>query len=90
MRKGRHWLCMVFGVALAVGQAPIAAAGDSPRLKYRSKGSPCACASGMSEADISRAMAGLDRLQSAEPQPGPGDTKDSEADKRRNADEELK
>lgn len=90
MRKGLQGACIVFGVALALGQAPTYAASDAPRLKYRSKGSPCACASGMSEADISRAMAGLDRLQSAEPQPGPGDTKDSEADKRRSADEELK
>lgn len=88
MRQGRQWLCMVIGGVLALGQAPTCVAGDTPRLKYRSKGSPCACASGMSEADISRARAGLDRLQSAEPQPGRGDTKDSEADKRRNADEE--
>jgi hypothetical protein len=33
-----------------------AAEPQSPRLKYRSKALTCTCATGMSEADISRAM----------------------------------
>lgn len=50
-----------FGLALAATSAWSA---DKPsRLKYRAKGPVCGCSSGMSEADISRAMAGLDKLQ---------------------------
>jgi hypothetical protein len=49
------------GLTLAVSTAWSA---DKPsRLKYRAKGPVCGCSSGLSEADISRAMAGLDRLQ---------------------------
>lgn len=55
-----------------------------PRLKYRSKGSVCGCSSGLSEADISRAMAGLDNLRAAEVRT-PND-KDSEQPKRRQED----
>lgn len=49
-------------IGTIVAMAWASAADASSRLKYRSKSGICACASGMSEADISRAMAGLDRL----------------------------
>lgn len=90
MRGVNKWLCGVLGGCLVLAQAPAFAASDPPRLKYRSKGSPCACESGMSEADISRAMAGLDRLQTAKPKTGEGETKDSDPQTRRNANEEFR
>lgn len=62
----------------------------APRLKYRSKGPVCSCSSGLGEAEISRAMKGLDRLQSAEPGDRAGTTKGSEQQTRRETDEERK
>ncbi len=52
------WL---LAASLAAGQ--VMSADAPPRLKYRAKGAVCACSSGLSEADISRALSGLDRLQ---------------------------
>lgn len=66
------------------------AAEPSPRLKYRNKGSVCSCSSGLGEAEISRARAGLDRLQSAEPANRDGASKGSEQQTRREADEDGK
>jgi hypothetical protein len=58
-----HSSVIVCAIGLALAM-PGAWAADKPsRLKYRSKGSVCGCSSGMSEADISRSMAGLDNLQ---------------------------
>ncbi len=51
------------GLALAAPAVWSAEADKPPRLKFRGKGPVCGCSSGMSEADISRAMAGLDKLQ---------------------------
>jgi hypothetical protein len=48
----------VAALALLLSAASVeAVASDKPRLKYRGKGPVCSCASGMSEADISKAMA---------------------------------
>jgi hypothetical protein len=58
--QSRMIACCI-GLLLA---APAAESADKPpRLKFRGKGPVCGCSSGMSEADISRAMAGLDKLQ---------------------------
>jgi len=46
---------VTLALALAVASASVAAQ-EQPRLKFRGKGPVCSCASGMSEADISRAM----------------------------------
>jgi hypothetical protein len=70
------------GVALAL--ADVGAADTPPRLKYRGKGSVCGCSSGLSEADISRAMTGLDNLRAGEAR-APGE-KDAEQPKRRQED----
>lgn len=60
-----HWVVGLLAASLAI---PVASAKEgAPRLKYRSKGAPCACASGIGEAEISKAMARLERLQ----EPGP-------------------
>lgn len=85
--KGHKLLFGVCGLGLLLSQGPAYAAGDSPRLKYRAKGSVCSCDSGMSEADISRAMARLDRLQDADPKAGEGTTKYSDSQTRREANE---
>ncbi len=46
----------VMALTLALTTASVGAAGpDQPRLKFRAKGPVCSCASGMSEADISKA-----------------------------------
>lgn len=48
----------IAAIALLLSAASIdAVASDKPRLKYRGKGPVCMCASGMSEAEISKAMA---------------------------------
>lgn len=55
----------VVALALVLSAAGVdAVASDKPRLKFRSKGPVCSCTSGMSEADISKAMA--DRLAKSE------------------------
>lgn len=76
---------------LVLFSAQAVAAEAPPRLKYRGKGPVCSCGSGLSEADIRRAMdkAGLDRLQagsSTEDGPAVG----SEGQTRRETDEERK
>jgi hypothetical protein len=53
-------------IGTILAMLPASAAETSPRLKYRAKHGVCACSSGMSEADISRAMAGLDRLEQSQ------------------------
>ena len=60
--QSRMIVCGI-GLALAAPAVWSAEADKPPRLKYRSKGPVCACSSGMSAAAISRAMAGLDKLQ---------------------------
>ena len=56
-----------------------AAEASQPRLKFRGKGPVCGCASGLSEADISKAMAarfaGLEgaRLDTLDPRPATRD-----------------
>jgi hypothetical protein len=51
-------LSSVVALALVLSAASVdAVASDKPRLKFKSKGPTCMCASGMSEADISKAMA---------------------------------
>ncbi|MFZ0105853.1 MAG: hypothetical protein WAK92_03225 [Thiobacillus sp.] len=51
-------LSFAIALALALSAASVdAVASDKPRLKFRSKGPVCSCTSGMSEADISKAMA---------------------------------
>jgi len=51
-------LLSVVALALVLSAASVdAVASDKPRLKFKSKGPTCMCASGMSEADISKAMA---------------------------------
>jgi len=51
-------LSAVVALALVFSAASVGAvASDKPRLKFKSKGPTCMCASGMSEADISKAMA---------------------------------
>lgn len=48
----------VVALALVLSAASVdAVASDKPRLKFRGKGPVCSCTSGMSEADISKAMA---------------------------------
>lgn len=59
-RKTMHLTVIFFVVALALvlsAASVDAVASDKPRLKFRSKGPVCSCTSGMSEADISKAMA---------------------------------
>lgn len=88
MRVGGFFTGMVAGLVGLVLAVPVASAGDPPRLKYRAKGSVCSCASGLGEAEISRAMAGLDRLGGgAGPEQRSGEAKDSEQQQRREADE---
>ncbi len=60
--RQRHSCITLPTIGAIVAMVVVSAADASPRLKYRSKHGICACASGMSEADISRAMTGLDRL----------------------------
>jgi hypothetical protein len=71
---------------LTVSQADAEKA--SPRLKYRSKGSVCACETGMGEKEISSAMkrAGLDRLQPSTAEAGSEDAKVDGQHSRREAD----
>ncbi|HNQ04509.1 MAG TPA: hypothetical protein PKH69_07835 [Thiobacillaceae bacterium] len=90
MHTGHKWLYGVCGLCLALGQVHSLAAGDSPRLKYRAKGSVCACDSGLSEADIRRAMAGLERLRDVNPKPGEDKTKHSDSQTRREANEAFR
>ncbi|MBV2184272.1 MAG: hypothetical protein KUL88_07005 [Rhizobium sp.] len=58
-------LCVVGALFLPAPEAGAESVGS--RLKYRSSGSVCSCESGMSEAEISRAMVkmGLDVRSSA-------------------------
>lgn len=59
-RKTMHLTAIssVVALALVLSAASVdAVASDKPRLKFRSKGPVCSCTSGMSEADISKAMA---------------------------------
>jgi len=68
-----------------------ALADDKPsRLKYRSKGPPCACSSGLSEAEISKAMSKLENLRDSELD-APAELKQLNAQQpRREADEAQK
>jgi hypothetical protein len=52
---GIAWLVLV--ALVLSGVAGGAQASDRPKLKFKSKGPTCMCASGMSEAEISKAMA---------------------------------
>lgn len=88
MGAGKVLVGMVAGLALAGSGAW--AEDTPPRLKYRAKGPVCSCESGMGEAEIARARAGLDRLQAAEPGEPAGMAKGSEQQHRREADEERK
>ncbi len=82
------WIVGLAVISLTVSSA--SAGEQSPRLKYRSKGAPCACASGLGEAEISKAMAKLDALRESEPE-GPADSKHfTEQQPRRETDESRK
>lgn len=51
----RSTVASVLALAATVAATSVAAAEGQPRLKYRSKGLTCTCATGMSEADIRKA-----------------------------------
>ena len=82
------WIVVLAVIALTV---PAVSAGEaSPRLKYRSKGSPCACASGLGEAEISKAMSRLDTLRESD-RDAPADSNHfTEQQPRRETDESRK
>ena len=81
-------IAVTMAVILAV---TVASADDKPpRLKYRSKGPPCSCSSGLSEAEISKAMSKLDRLQDPRPDAPAGMRQLNEQQPRREADEAQK
>lgn len=75
---------IIWALCLPLAVPDVGAADTPPRLKYRGKGSVCGCSSGLSEADISRAMAGLDNLRAGQAR-APSE-KDAEQPKRRQED----
>ncbi len=77
MDSRTHYARYTFTTIIAIFAASLFSTADaSPRLKYRSKQGVCACTSGLSESDISRAMSGLDRLDK------PQDTVHAESENR--------
>lgn len=91
MGAGKVLVGVVAGLAgLALAGSGSAAEDPPPRLKYRAKGPVCSCVSGLGEAEIAGARAGLDRLQAAEPGDRAGMAKGSEQQQRREADEVRK
>jgi hypothetical protein len=84
MSRGLVQSILIVGAVGLVIAATGARSDDAPpRLKYRAKGSVCGCSSGLSEADISRAMAGLDNLRPAvTDQPTNGDNRTKQQTRR--------
>ncbi|MDO9226065.1 MAG: hypothetical protein Q8M09_17595 [Pseudomonadota bacterium] len=81
----------IVGLTIITLTAPSVSASDqSPRLKYRSKGAPCACASGLGEAEISKAMSRLDALRESGPAAPPDSKHFTEQQPRRETDENRK
>ncbi len=77
----------VIAAAFLATSMPVWSSEKGPRLKYRSKGSTCACSSGLGEAEISKAMAKLDRLQDPGEEARPNTANIDTQPPRRTADE---
>lgn len=81
----------IVGLAVIILTVSSVSAGEqSPRLKYRSKGAPCACASGLGEAEISKAMSQLDTLRESGPDTSADSKHITEQQPRRETDESRK